>query len=282
MEFDPTNQVSRDDLMSGHPLVKRNYLAVTPSIQWAYERVRNQVWLNMPNIYFQSVPRMGKTHCASAIIDAVRSEFNDRYVLLVTADITGTEGIVLSMAKAMRLVPKVRETQVAIRDRVMTHIVCELASVGGYHFVLIIDEMQCLRSVDYHNLQVLQNRLSVDNINMTTIGFAQTEINSVRSSLLLSQDTAVVGRFLSERVDFVGCNSASWLRETMECFDESLYFPRGSDCSYTLFFLLRHLRLAFVCIIPQIYSMSGPRHVSLHLAGNQFLQPIYSLRLGIC
>jgi hypothetical protein len=237
LPFESSNFDARERLLSDHPLVKKSFLVVTPTIEWAYSQIRDTIWLRMPSMYFNSDPRMGKTQCAGAIVEAIKTEFNDRYVQLVAADNTAMEGIVTSIANNMRLVIKPREKPVCLRDRLLTHIECELASICGSHFVLVIDEMQSLRIIDYQHLQVIQNRLSMMRVCMTTIGFAQTEINSVRTSLLLSKDTAIVGRFLSERVDFMGCENVEWLKHTLLCFDESLIYPANSGCSYTNFFL---------------------------------------------
>jgi hypothetical protein len=237
MPFDPNDSALREQLLPDHPLVKKSFIAFTPSIEWAYQQIRDLIWLSAPSMYFNSVPRMGKTHCAKALVDVIRSEFPDRYVVLVSADIAGSEGIMKTIAGRIGLFMKARENLVSIREKVLTHISCELSSINGNHFVLLVDEMQCLKIQDYQQLQVLQNRLSIDGINMTNVGFAQTDINSVRSSLILGENTAVVARFLSERVDFLGCQNSSWLTETLRGFDEDLIYPPDSKCSYTNFFL---------------------------------------------
>lgn len=239
MPFDPNDSDLREQLLPDHPLVKKSFIAFTPSIEWAYQQIRDLIWLSAPSMYFNSVPRMGKTQCAKALVDVIRSEFPDRYVVLVSADVAGLEGIMKTIAGRIGLFMKTRENLISIREKILTHISCELASINGCHFVLLVDEMQCLKIQDYKQLQVLQNRLSIDGINMTNVGFAQTDINSVRSSLILGEDTAVVARFLSERVDFLGCKDSSWLTETLRGFDEDLIYPADSACSYTNFFLPR-------------------------------------------
>ncbi|WP_339465019.1 hypothetical protein [Pseudomonas sp. EA_65y_Pfl2_P74] len=237
MDFDPKDSALREQLLPDHPMVKKSFIAFTPSIEWAYQQIRDLIWLSAPSMYFNSVPRMGKTLCAKALVDVIRSEFPDRYVVLVTADVAGLEGIIKTIAMSIGLIMKARENLISIREKVLTHISCELSSINGSHFVLVVDEMQCLKIQDYLQLQVLQNRLSLAGVNMTNVGFAQTEINSVRSSLILGQNAAVVARFLSERVEFSGCQNSKWLAETLKGFDENLIYPSGSGCSYTNFFL---------------------------------------------
>jgi hypothetical protein len=116
--------------------------------------------------------------------------------------------------------------------------------------------MQTLGEKEYQHLQVIQNRLKLRDVSMTTIGFAQNEINSVRTSFIAADQTALVARFLSERIEFPGCSSKEWLEDVLRTFDEILFYPVDSNCSYTQFFLPKAFsagfRLSFYS--PMIYD----------------------------
>jgi hypothetical protein len=258
LDFDPKITSMRDQLLEGHPIVLRSYFVLTPTIEWAYKQVREQVWLSMPSVYFQSVPRMGKTQCATATVAILRRDFPNRYVKFVTADIAREDNIIQSMVKAIGLVVKPRTKLSGIRDAVIDHIICELASLGSTHFILVLDEMQALDYKDYQHLQVLQNILSTRGLKLTTVGFAQTEIEVVRNSLHAGKHMAILARFLGRKIDFVGCGSVEWLSSILAYFDEGSAYPHSSKCSFTEFFLPNafHAGFRLMSMADEIYRHS--------------------------
>jgi len=235
--FDPMNTEQRDEMLKDHPLRKKTFTTVTKTIEQAYASIREQIWLGRPSLYFYSTPRVGKSECAKAIKHFILSESPDKYVVLVSCDVTEEETIVETLCKGIGLLPKSREKGSRLRARLINHISCELSSLSGNHFVLILDEMQALQISDYKHLQVIQNDLKIKGISTTTIGFAQSEINDLHAVLRQAKEDAIIARFLSQRILFEGCSDILWLEALLSRFDESLFFPSGSDCSYTRFFL---------------------------------------------
>lgn len=244
--FDPWDKSQRDELIAEHPLMLKTYLTLTPTIVGIYEKVRELIFLSEPSIYFWSTPRMGKTECAKAIKYLIGQEFPDKMVILASCDPSRDVGIVSTIFKSLRLEKDYsRQPQSEIRDRIVDHIICELSGKKGKHCLLMIDEMQAMADKDYQILQAIQNELKLNNISLTTIGFAQKEINSVRTSLVSGGKIALVARFLSRREVFKGCMDASWMSSTLEKFDEELVYPEMSACTYTNFFLPDAYRAGF-------------------------------------
>jgi hypothetical protein len=243
--FNPDDTSQRDSLLPVHPVVRNRYIALTPTIEYSYRLVRERIWLSSPSVYFFSTPRMGKSQCAMAIRHLASQEFTDKYIVLATCDVSSEETIVVTIANAIKLFRKSREPVDKLRERIITHILCELSSIDGSHFLLLLDEMQALGEKEYKHLQVIQNRLKLLDISMTTIGFAQHQINSVRTSFVSGDEGAVVARFLSERIEFPGCSSVKWLEEVLRSFDEALFYPVDSNCSYTQFFLPKAFSAGF-------------------------------------
>lgn len=235
--FDPLDLEQREALLDGHPLRKKKFTTLTKTIESAYGMIREQIWLGRPSVYFHSRPRMGKTQCAMAIEHLIKQEFPDKYVVLVSCDVAEDESVVETICKALNLMQKSREKLAKLRGRLITHLACELSSLVGNHFVLILDEMQALNLADYKNLQVVQNDLKIKGIATTTIGFAQSEINSRHSSFRIAKEDAIIGRFLSQRIAFEGCTDEAWLHSLLQNFDEELFYPPDSKCSYSQFFL---------------------------------------------
>jgi len=235
--FDPRDLEQREALLNSHPLCAKKFTTLTKTIELAYGMIREEIWLGRSSLYFYSTPRMGKSQCAKAILHLVNQEFPDKYPVLVSCDITDTESVVETICKAINFAQKSREKLAKLRGRLTTHIACELASVLGNHFLLILDEMQALTLDDYKHLQVIQNDLKLRGIATTTVGFAQTEINSRHSSFRVAKEDAILARFLSKRIAFEGCTDEDWLKALLQNFDDSLIYPPDSGCSYSHFFL---------------------------------------------
>lgn len=244
--FDPLDSAKRDALLAHHPLMLKTYFTLTPTIIGIYEKVRELIFLSESSVYFWSSPRMGKTECAKAIKYLLNQEFPDKLIILASCDVSQEVGVAVTIFKNLQLVKNsTRQTLGETRDRVINHIICELAGKNGGHCLLMLDEMQALTDKDYQSLQVIQNELKLNNVSLTTIGFAQKEINSVRTSLIGAAKAALVARFLSRRERFTGCVNVEWLTATLETFDESLTYPEMSSCSFTNFFLPQAVNAGF-------------------------------------
>lgn len=235
--FDPMDLVQREALLDGHPVREKRFTTLTKTIESAYAMIREQIWLGRSSLYFYATPRMGKSRSALAIQHLIGQEFPDKYVVLISCDVTEYESVVDTICKTLKLMPKSREKLAKLRGRLITHLACELSSLVGNHFVLILDEMQALNLSDYKHLQVIQNDLKIMGISTTTIGFAQSEINSRHSSFRLAKEDAILARFLSQRIAFEGCTDEAWLYSLLQNFDEDLFYPSDSNCSYSQFFL---------------------------------------------
>lgn len=236
--FDPLDIANRDELVSQHPVMLKKYFALTPTIVEIYEKVRVLIFLCEPSIYFWSTPRMGKTECAQSIRFLIGQEFPEKMIILASCDPAKDKSIVATIFRSLGLEKSsARLSKSEITDRVIDHIVCELSGKNAKHCLLIIDEMQALIDKDYLSLQAIQNELKLNNISLTTIGFAQQEINSVRTSMNSAGKIALVARFLSRRQAFKGCKDVGWLASTLEKLDDALCFPETSTCTFTNFFL---------------------------------------------
>lgn len=225
----------RESLISKHPVLTLKYTVPTPTIEQIYSIVRERVWMHRPSMYMYARPRMGKSTCAAAVKALLNAEFPEKYVVILSADPTRKSTLAKDLATECGLHLGPRDTPSRILDLLITHICCEAQAINGDHFILEIDEMQALQGPQYNELLLLQNRLQLRGIKLTTIGFAQPDINNERSALLVAGATNLIARFLSEPIIFKGCDDMAWLARVLRSFDEDLQYPEGG-CSYTEFF----------------------------------------------
>jgi hypothetical protein len=229
----------REVLLDEHPLIQKTYLLITPAIERVYALIRERVWMRRTGTFMFARPRMGKTTCASAVRDSLQAEFPKLFVILFSADKRkqSDSGLIIDILKSDGLTIGSRPSYKDLFNRLLTHIETSVANRKGTQFVLMIDEMQLLSEADLNVLLVLHNRLELKSIKMTTIGFAQTDIQHVRSALHAAQAHNLLARFLSEPIPFDGCTAKEDLKEILYAYDEVKRFPENSDYTYTRFFL---------------------------------------------
>jgi hypothetical protein len=231
----PITHAERESLISRHPVLTTKHMVPTHTIESIYGMVRERVWLYRPSKYMYAKPRMGKTTCAVAIKALLNAEFPNKYVVILSGDTTKKSALCMDLATELGLHFPLRLNVARVVDLLITHIICELDELNGDHFVLIIDEMQALQEPAYNELLLLQNRLGLREIKLTTVGFSQPEINNERTALMVAGATNLIERFLSEPIAFKGCDGVKWLSKVLRSYDEDLKFPTG-ECTYTEFF----------------------------------------------
>jgi hypothetical protein len=239
MENNKIGQEELKILFNKHPVITKNYLIITPVVAQVYEMVRERVFMRKTGTFMYASPRIGKTFCARIIKLLLIREFPSIFILDLIAEAgqrTDKE-ILGNILESAKLLPPKRSSYQDIQRQLSSHIQSNLASLEGSQFVLMIDEMQNLSDKNLDCLAALHNRLKQAGVNMTTIGFAQPEILDVRSSLLASNKSYLIARFLCEPVSFNGCVSILDLEKILHDYDEIQHFPEGSEYSFTRFFL---------------------------------------------
>lgn len=238
LNFDLHDERIRENLLNSHPIINKPYIILTPMIERVYSLIRERIWLRRTGTYMHASPRMGKSICSKAIKELIAHEFPSIVRASLTADESKSElSLTKDIANALGIVYSIRPVYKDLLERIVIFISAEAASLQGNQFVLLIDEMQMLHEKDYRVLLVLHNRLEERGIMMTTIGFAQPEINEQRSALFAIRANNIIARFLSEPIFFTGCISADDLREILLGYDEHKFYPADSDWTYTRFFL---------------------------------------------
>ena len=229
----------RESLLDDHPIITKKYLVVTPTIKRVYSLIRERVWMRRTGTFLFALPRMGKSTCAEAVRDALEAEFPKIVTILFSAEKRkqSDSGLLIDILSADKLKINSRTPYKDLFNHLITHIKLKVSEREGSQFVLLIDEMQLLSELDLNVLLVLHNRLELNKIKMTTIGFAQSDIQQLRSALHITKALNLLARFLSEPIPFDGCANKNDLEEILHEYDHTLYFPEGSEFTYTKFFL---------------------------------------------
>lgn len=238
-EFNPHDPDARRTLLSHHPLITNEFTTFTPSIPKVAGEVLDAVMLHKKSICFNALPQMGKTKICNSCIVALEEhpDYQDRLIIKISADPNSHESVMRTLVRSLGLaMPKIFNLDF-VREDVLNMIEGRLTLIKGRHAVFFIDEMQRLTTDDYECLQFLQNELAIRNIGVTVIGFAQADIEKCVTNLRTRGRPELIIRFLNELVKLPLCDSEAWIRETLEYYDDSLFYPVDSECSYTRFFM---------------------------------------------
>lgn len=230
----------RESVLDGHPVVTKRYIAYTRVIDATCKLIRERVWTRRTGTVLYARPRIGKTRCALALRESLKSEFPNVLVIFLSADIAAANssdnGLIKDILSADDVLIRGKKSRKEALAHLLIHIPMRLAALGGTQFVLIIDEMQLLRESELEQLLVLHNRLESHQISMTTIGFAQPEILNLRTALAATHAYNLIGRFLSETFVFDACRTAEDLNEILKDYDETKCYPEDTPWTFTQFF----------------------------------------------
>ncbi|MDK2776553.1 MAG: ATP-binding protein [Pseudomonadota bacterium] len=235
---DTLSSDERETIRRSHPIAERNYKVLTPTIENTYKIIRDRVGMRRTGALLYAAPRTGKTMCASIVEVLLNLEFDHTYVIRFTADSRGSArndvAIVRDILEGDGLIFRTQKYQ-DLLSKLIIHIKTMTNSIGGNQFVLIIDEMQMLSEDDYRVLLVLQNRLELHQISMTTIGFAQPEILERISAMIVTKALNLIARFLCEPIQFEGCNESD-IKNILSVYDNEKRYPEESQWTYTRFY----------------------------------------------
>ncbi|MBV4516589.1 ATP-binding protein [Pseudomonas kurunegalensis] len=232
-----TPTLDREFLLEEHPVVTHRYTVITPMITKAYSIIRERVFARHTGTFMYARPRMGKTRCATITRDLLAAEFPRKYILYYTSDGDKSGRLMGDLVKDLKLPTRSKEPYNQLKEKFLLHVIAELEERNGNHFVLILDENQMLTVDAYAELSVIHNKLEDRGINMTTLGFGQSEILERQSLLFSLGATNLVARFLCEPIKFVGCLSLDDFTSILNEYDSRKEYPLDSGCTYTQFFL---------------------------------------------
>ncbi|MFJ4445143.1 ATP-binding protein [Pseudomonas sp. NPDC089422] len=287
--YDPLDAQQKKNLFWNHPLVTKDYVALTPSMPQVLEVVMDAIALHKKSLVFKAFPRMGKTTTCKFVLSALERHpaYKDRSISLVSADTLGEpnrrESIIISLAKFLGIPIPTRPMVASIRTKVLHEVESRLRNQSGRHWILIADELQALSVEDLEHLQYMQNELALHNIDTTLIGFSQTQISHKITLLKEQKRVELIVRFLNEVWDLPYCADQGWIYQTLKSYDADFTYPAGSNCSYTRFFLPHAYAAGFriAAAAPDIYKVmsASAKALSLPLVPTEYIFEVSRLIL---
>lgn len=248
LSLDPARAADRQTLFPLHPVLTRGFLIATPPLRQALNFAVETIASGAPCCTFIAFPRFGKT-CASEYMKARLSSvfpnvptvhFCGLYHNRTTERQFVADLLYQTCLEALPL--KTTSCKTTSPALVLSRAWWTLAQRHKERrLILVGDEIQRLTADSFSWLIDVTNELHRLNVRTIAILFAQPELVSLRSALLVARRGDIVGRFLTRLKVFEGIRSSNQLREVMNAYDDpaELEYPAGSGWSFTRFFLPR-------------------------------------------
>lgn len=221
-----------------HPLMTDHVRFVTNEMVRVLRLCLDRVRARRSAVIFEGCSRVGKSNCSVFVTETLTLKFPKAHVTRCVARTrTNTRVNVLynEICFAEEALPK--SARIDLLFHLVGCIESHLAQYVDKQYVLVIDEIDRLNSLDFRQLADLHNYLQSADIKLTVIGFSQSEIYDKRSSFKTVEQHQIVARFLSEIIPIYGCRNVSDVAIVLRACDEGSEFPVGTHISYTAYFL---------------------------------------------
>ncbi|MDM8350304.1 ATP-binding protein [Pseudomonas sp. sp1636] len=222
---------------SAHPLKTDQALFITHQMVRVLRLSLDRVAARRSGVLFEGASRVGKTRCAQFVAEQLKIKLPGVFTMLHIArhrEPGRRQSVLKEICESERASPNARG--VDYLQHLLAYIEGHVTGQPAPQCVLVVDEIQQWRQNDFRVLSDLHNYLQSENINLTVIGFAQSEIYHLLSGLRAVKRPQIVARFFAEIIPFHGCRSVDELTAILQACDEGSEYPVGSGTSYTAFF----------------------------------------------
>ncbi len=224
-----------------HPLVRKNYVVPTPSIDGFYERVCKCIAYGLSGSMLYGHPRFGKTSAVRYVINMLAVEFPQIVAVSFLCLKSKTRSEAAFFSHLLEAVGHAQAHAGAIsrkRSRLIHKLLERVEKSGEHVLILFADEAQRLDINEYEWLRDVYDELDQHGVKALVFLIGQPDLRNQKNALQESHQTQIVGRFMTHEIPFRGLLSVDDVATCLAGYDESC-FPQSSDWTYTRFFLPR-------------------------------------------
>jgi hypothetical protein len=222
-----------------HPIETGNYRIATPAIQDFFDLIGRCLRYRITGALAYGPPRIGKTRA----IEYLRLLMAERYPKVTTYHAQAehkprhAEGpFFANLLEAVGYPDPDGGTNPAKRMRLIGKIKEACGRNGSGTVVLFCDEAQRYDENEYEWLRDVHDHLDRLQIRLFTFLVGQQELLSVKTALQRARKTQIVARLMVEELAFHGVRNVGEAATCLAGYDQTS-FPRGSDWSFTRFYL---------------------------------------------
>jgi len=221
-----------------HPLILKQYILPTPSIDNFYQQIKRCIRLRIPGAITYSLPRFGKSYAIRYSVNIIREDYAAVPVFTFLCHkrmVTSETAFFTNLLEAVKHGSPHTGNSSAKRWRLISY-VQQKADAGKHNLVVFFaDEAQRLSVVEYEWLRDLHDELERRGTRMITFLVGQHELLHQKNGLREARQMQIVNRFMIDELRFRGLLSVDDIATCLQGYDEACY-PEGSKWNYTRFF----------------------------------------------
>jgi hypothetical protein len=222
-----------------HPLESGNYRIATPAIQTFYQLVTRCLRYRTTGALIYGPSRIGKTRA----IEYLRLLLAETHPKITTYHAQAehkprhAEGpFFTNLLEAVGHPAPDTGSNPNKRVRLINKIKEACSQSGSGTVALFCDEAQRYDENEYEWLRDVHDHLDRLQINLFTFLVGQQDLLSIKTHFQRAHKTQIVARLMVEELAFFGIRNAQDVATCLAGYDETA-FPRGSDWSFTRFYL---------------------------------------------
>jgi AAA domain-containing protein len=222
-----------------HPIMRKNYVVPTPSIDGFYDRVRKCIAYGLSGSMLYGHPRFGKTSAIRYVVNMLSQEFPQVVAMsfLCLKSKSRSEAAFFShLLEAVGHAQAHTGTISRKRSRLIHKLLERVERSGEHVLIIFADEAQRLDVNEYEWLRDVYDELDRHGVKVLVFLIGQPGLRNQKNALQETRQTQIVGRFMTHEIPFRGLLSVDDAATCLAGYDESC-FPQGSDWTYTRFFL---------------------------------------------
>ena len=262
---------------SAHPLKANRALFITHQMVRVLRLSLDRVAARRSAVLFQGASRVGKSRCAEYVAEQLKHLLPDVFTMLHIAryrEVGRRQSVLRELCASEHLIPAA--PRVDCLQHLLAYIEGQVTGHPAPQCVLVVDQIQHWIQNDFHVLACLYDYLQLPGIQLTVIGFAQSElINERLSGFRALKHDQIVARFFSEIIEFKGCQSVEELTAILQACDEGSEYPPGSGISYTAFFAPEAFTAGFrLAPLAEVFWKAFAKHVTGKYINNLPMQHV--------
>ena len=230
-----------------HPLEVGNYRIGTPAIEAFYDLVKSCMDHKITGALIYGPSRIGKTRAIEYLRLAMAQNFAKVTTYHVQAEHKPkhAEGpFFTSLLEAVGCPEPDKGSNPSKRLKLIDRIKDACARNGSGVVAMFFDEAQRYGENEYEWLRDVHDHLDRINIRLFTFLIGQEELHAVKTAFQQARKTQIVARLMVEELRFHGLRDPA---DTATCLDsyDTTCFPRGTDWSFTRFFIPNAVRSGY-------------------------------------
>lgn len=220
----PVMEVDLDDVRY-HPVVRSQIRLPTPAIRMAFDVLANTALQRAPGCCFHAHPRFGKTSAIEVLMQQLSQTFPEMPMYSISAvwhprfsELVYMGELLSGCSHVMSAAGKFE----ARRMRLLNFLWSQAKARGSDRIFMFIDEAQNWHEPQLTMLRDVANDLALHHgVKLIAALFGAPELAALRTTLIQTGRTDLIGRFMIQLYDFRGITSLHELATTMAYYDNT-------------------------------------------------------------